>query len=77
MRRQKSDEENAVNEFNKLIVEKDKIINKALFKKYLGFQSLIDMQKQLYKTENTETKLIQLIESDLSDLKEIIEEMSE
>ena len=38
MRRQKSDEENTVNELNKLIVKKDKSINKYLIKNILRFK---------------------------------------
>ena len=80
MRRQKrGDEKNTVNEFNKQIVEKDKSINKKLFKKYFRFQSLVDMQKHLYKTKNTEEniELVNKIKSGLSDLKDEIKQMSE
>ena len=73
MRRQKqSDEKNTVNEFNKLIVERDKSKNKDLIKKHFWLQSLIDIQKQLYEIKNAEEnkKLVQLIESRLNDLEE-------
>ena len=40
--------------FNKIIIENDKTINKALFREYLKFQSLPDMQKSLSKTQNTQ-----------------------
>ena len=48
MRKQKSDE------LNKMITEKDEIINKDLFKKYFQFQGLSDMQEKLPKTLNTQ-----------------------
>ena len=68
-----------MNELNKLVVEKDKIINKELFKKYFGFQSLIDMQTKLYETKNTDKNkdLVNMIKSGLVDLENKIEEMPE
>ena len=50
MRAQKSDE------LNKMITEKDEIINRDLFKKYFQFQSLSDMQNNLSKTQNVQKK---------------------
>ena len=47
---------NIVHEFNKLDVEKEKSINKKLFKKHFGFQCLIDMQKKMYKTKKIKIK---------------------
>ena len=41
-----------MNEFNRPVVEKDKIMNKELLKKHFGFPGLIDMQRKLYKTKN-------------------------
>ena len=38
---------NIVNELNKLVVQKDKIINKALFKKYFGSKGLNDVEMEL------------------------------
>ena len=79
MRRQKNlMKKNTVNEFNKLIVAKDKSINKDLIEKHFEIQSLVDMQKQLYKTKNTEEnkKLVQLVDSRLSDLEKEIQKMS-
>ena len=66
-----------MSKLNKLIVKKDKSINKDLKKK--KFQGLIDMKKHLYKKKNTEKNntLVQLAESELSDLKKNIEEVSE
>ena len=47
LRGQKSDE------LDKMIAEKDEIINKDLFKKYFHqFESLFDMQKKFFKTQN-------------------------
>ena len=45
---------NILIQLNRLFVEKEKIINKELFKRYFGFQGLIDMEKELYKTKNTD-----------------------
>ena len=68
-----------MSKLNKLIVKKDKSINKDLIKRHFKFQGLIDMKKHLYKTKNTEKSntLVQLVESELSDLKKNIEEVSE
>ena len=66
-----------VNEFNRLIVEKEKRTNKELFKKRFKFQSLIDMQRELYKKGTSKNKdLVNVIKNGLKDLKEEIEEMS-
>ena len=46
-----------VNEINRQVIEKNKIIGKQLLKKYFGFQDLISMQKELYKTKNTGKKI--------------------
>ena len=48
MRRQKPDK------LNKMVIEKDEIINSDLFKKYFLFHSLSDMQKKLSKTQNAQ-----------------------
>ena len=48
MRRQKPDK------LNKMVIEKDEIINRDLFKKYFLFHSLSDMQKKLSKTQNAQ-----------------------
>ena len=78
-RLKKEKPKNIVNELNKLVVEKDKIINKELFKKYFGFQGLIDMQTKLYETKNTDKNkdLVNMIKSGLVDLENKIEEMPE
>ena len=62
----------------RLLSEKDKIINKELFKQYFKFQSLIDMQKNLYKTKSTYRNEIQvdLVKSGLEKLKNDIKKMS-
>ena len=79
MRRQRNTEKNTANELNKLVVEKDKIINKELFTQYFKFQILIDMLKDLYKAKNTDKTKIQvdLIKSRLEKLKDGINRMSE
>ena len=62
----------------RLLSEKDEIINKELFKQYFKFQSLIDMQKNLYKTKSTYRNEIQvdLVKSGLEKLKNDIKKMS-
>ena len=80
MRRQKKgDEKNTVNEFNKLIVEKDKIIYKQVSRRYFGFQILKDMQRELYKAKSTDKNkdLVTMIDSGLVDLENETEQMSE
>ena len=64
-------------ELNRLVVEEGKIINKELFKKYFGFQDLIDMQRELYKITDKNTGLVNVIKNGLIDLRNKIEEMSE
>ena len=65
-------------ELNRLVVEKDKIIKKELFKKYFGFQGLIDMPRELYKTKKDKNKgLVNVTKSGLADLENKIKEMSE
>ena len=60
-----------VNGFNKLIVEKEKKINKELFKKHFGFQTVFDIQKGMHKTKKTSKneELVNSIKSRLVDLK--------
>ena len=53
-RKEKS--KNTVSELNRLVAEKDKIINKELFKKYFGFQGLINMQKEWCKIKKHRQK---------------------
>ena len=67
-----------MSQLNRLFVEKEKIINKELFKRYFGFQDLIDMEKELYKTKNTDKNkdLVNVIKNGLADLEKRIEEMS-
>ena len=59
-----------MSELNRLVLEKDKTINKELYKKYFGFQNLIDMLRELCKTKNTDKNkdLVNVIKSGLSDL---------
>ena len=56
LRSQKSDG------FNKMITEKDEIINRDLFKEYLQFQSLSHMQEELSKTQNAQENKVLLHE---------------
>ena len=48
-------------------------------KKYFGFQDLISIQKELYKTKNAgkSNKLVNVIKSGLKDLKKDIEQMGD
>ena len=48
-------------------------------KKYFGFQDLISIQKELYKTKNAgkNNKLVNVIKSGLKDLKKDIEQMGD
>ena len=66
----KKEPKNIVGELNRLLAGKDKIISKKLFKRYFEFQSLIDMQKELYKTKNTDKNknLVNVIKNGLPDL---------
>ena len=68
-----------MSELNRQIVEKSKIINEELLKKYFGFQDLISMQKELYKSKNAgkNNKLANMIKSGLKDLKKDIEQMGD
>ena len=70
---------NIVSELNRQVVEKNKIINKELFKKYFRFQDLVSKQTELYKTKNTDkkNKLVNVMKSGLRDLRRDIEEMSD
>ena len=74
LKRQKVD---AVSEISKQIAEIDKAINKELFRQYFRYQDLIDMQKELYKTRNTERSKVQanLIKSSLEKLENDIKKM--
>ena len=69
---------NILSQLNRLFVEKEKIINKELFKRYFRFQGLIDMEKELYKTKNIDKNkgFVNVIKNWLADLENRIEEMS-
>ena len=41
-----------MSELNRLVVEKGKIIDKKIFKKYFVFQGLIDMKKEFNRDKN-------------------------
>ena len=68
-----------MSELNRQVVEKSKIINEELLKKYFGLQDLISMQKELYKSKNAgkNNKLANMIKSGLKDLKKDIEQMGD
>ena len=70
-----NEKRNTVTEFNKGIVEKDKIIKKKLFKQYFRFQSFIDLQKHLYETKNK--NLVHLTEIKPSGFKKETKQISE
>ena len=68
-----------MSEWNRQVVEKSKIINEELLKKYFGFQDLISIQKELYKTKKAgkSNKLVNVIKRGLKDLKKDIEQMGD
>ena len=77
--RQEFDEnKDSVADFNKRLVRLDKTINKRLFRQYFGFQSLSNMQEELYKTRNKQMNKIQtdLNENNLEKLRNDIKNMS-
>ena len=53
---QKKDQKKIVSGFNKLIVKKENKINKELFKKHFGFQTVFDIQKGMYTTTKKENR---------------------
>ena len=66
-------------EFIENIENKSKTINYNLFKEYFKFESPTDLTKQLFKTknENKNNDLVNVIKSELIDLKKEIEKASE
>ena len=50
---------NIVNELNRLVFEKNKIINEELFKKYFEFQGLNDMEKEIYRKHKQKLRVTQ------------------
>ena len=67
------------NEFNELINKEDTDINSELFKKHFSFQRPSEILKAVYttKTRRTNEKLVNVIKTGLSDLKNEIKEMSD
>ena len=65
--------------FNEWVNKKYTSINYKLFKKYFKFQRPSDMLKDLYRTNDKykNNKLVNVMKSGLSDLKNEIEDMSE
>ena len=65
-------------ELNEMIIKKGRIINKELFGKHFNFQSLLDMQITLSKTQSTpgNKELVRVIKSGLIDLDKEIKKMS-
>ena len=68
-----------IDEFKKYITEKETKINKELFKNYFPFQTPSALLKDLYKINDKEqnSKLVNVINSGLKDLKEEIKKMPE
>ena len=68
-----------IDEFKKYITEKETKINKELFKNYFPFQTPSVLLKDLYKIHDKEqnSKLVNVINSGLKDLKEEIKKMPE
>ena len=68
-----------IDEFKNYITEKETKINKELFKNYFPFQTPSALLKDLYKINDKEqnSKLVNVINSGLKDLKEEIKKMSE
>ena len=64
-------------EFNELIIKKEKDIDKEIFKNYFGFQTTSALLKNLYNLndEAKNNKLVNLIKSGLSDLKDDIKKL--
>ena len=67
------------NNFNEWVNKKETDINYELFQKHFKFQKPSDMLKPAYKTNDKKNnnKLVNMIKSGLSDLKNEIEDMSE
>ena len=65
-------------ESNEWVNREETGVNRELFQKYFKFQRLSDMLKAAYTTndKNKNNKLVELIKSGLSDLKNKIENMS-
>ena len=65
--------------FNERVNEKERNINREIFQKHFKFQRPSDMLKSLYGTndKNETSKLVNMVKSGLSDLKNEIEAMSE
>ena len=79
---EKEEEEETItnlNEFKKYITEKETKINKELFKNYFPFQTPSALLKDLYKINDKEqnSKLVNVINSGLKNLKEEIKKMPE
>ena len=67
------------NNFNEWVNKKETDINYELFQKHFKFQKPSDMLKPAYKTNDKKNnnKLVNMIKSGLSDLKNEIEDMNE
>ena len=68
-----------VSNFNELVNKKETGINYELFEKHIKFKRPSDMLKSVYKTNDKKnnSKLVNIIKSGLSDLKNKTEDMSE
>ena len=71
--------EDDANKFNKWVNREETDINSKIFHKCFSFQRPSDMLKEVYKIndKNKNDKLVDMIKSGLSDLKNEIEDMSE
>ena len=68
-----------MSKFNEWVNKKETGISRGLFQKYFRFQRPSDMLKSVYKTndKNKNNKLVNVIKSELNDLKNEIENMDE
>ena len=68
-----------VKEFSEVIIKKETSINRELFKKYFNSRMTTEMLKVLYNLNDRKknNKLVNIIKSGLSDLKDEIERMPE
>ena len=68
-----------VNKFNESIIKEETKINKELFNKHFHYQTPSALLKDLYNTNNKEknSRLLNVVNSRIKDLKEQINKMSE
>ena len=68
-----------MSKFNEWVIRKETDINSEIFQKHFSFQRPSDMLKDVYKTndKNKNNKLVNMIKSGLSDLKNETENIGE